>query len=345
MTKEKSTDVVSFGYTEVDHRPLTDRAKRYAIASMSANTRRAYASQWGLWLKYAKVEGIPPLPSRPEDVSDWISARADAGQSLSTLRTAVAAVRAANRAKGHKFESRHPALDMVVSGISRESARVQRQVDPLRQTDVINMIRDMGSNAIAMRDAALFAIAYVFALRRSEVVGIDLSALGTGNSIVTITAELIKLVEVRGKTLKGGKSNERNVPRESSSLAFEIIERWISFAGISKGTPLLRQVNKSGRVGAKRISPQTVALVIKRRVYEHQRRLGVPSEAAREKAERFSGHSLRVGFAVSAAEAGAGAMHIMDAGGWASMNMPSHYTKKAEKEKNTPHRLPGVGLR
>src|SRR5262249_52691136 len=95
-------------------------------------------------------------------------------------------------------------------------------------------------------------------------------------------------------------------PRSSPcrAEAVKAIEAWIKLARIAPGDAVLRSVTKGGKIGD-RLHAQSVAHIVKARIAEHYRSLGVPVGKAEEEAGRFSGHSLQVGFAVSAAEAGA----------------------------------------
>jgi hypothetical protein len=93
------------------------------------------------------------------------------------------------------------------------------------------------------------------------------------------------------------------VPRAENGEAVNAIERWVALACVQPGDALLRRVTKGGLIGG-RLHPQSVSNIIKARVAEYHMRRGVPAEAAKAEAQRFSGHSLRVGFSVAAAEAG-----------------------------------------
>ena len=83
---------------------------------------------------------------------------------------------------------------------------------------------------------------------------------------------------------------------------------------------------KGGQVGP-RASDQTVANIVKRRI-----------------GQGYSGHSLRVGFAVSAAEAGVDLRSIAAVTRHRSMEMPRKYAEQAEQLRTSPYNSPGVGL-
>ena len=65
-----------------------------------------------------------------------------------------------------------------------------------------------------------------------------------------------------------------------------------------------------------------------------RRSLGV---RAHEDAARYSGHSLRVGFAVTAAEGGADIRSIASVTRHRSLAMPARYAEKADQVRTSPH--------
>src|SRR5207248_2186916 len=76
------------------------------------------------------------------------------------------------------------------------------------------------------------------------------------------------------------------------------LKEWLRASGIKEG-PLFRPVNRHGHLGTGRLTPQSVALVVKR-----------AAEAAGMNHARYSGHSLRAGL-VTAARKGRVADHII----------------------------------
>ncbi len=72
-------------------------------------------------------------------------------------------------------------------------------------------------------------------------------------------------------------------------------------------------------------------------------RQGVPREVTEAEAAKFSAHSLRTGFAVTAAEAGATADEIALVTRHRSLEMPRRYAAKADALRRSPYRRAGVG--
>ena len=87
--------------------------------------------------------------------------------------------------------------------------------------------------------------------------------------------------------------------------------------------PLFRRFNKGPKLSNKRLTDQTVALLIKKYL-----------EMAGINSKNYSGHSLRSGFATSAAESGAEERSIMAMTGHKSTEMVRRYIKEANLFKN-----------
>ncbi len=71
--------------------PLVYRARAYVEASSSANTRRAYASDWKHFASWCRRQGLSPLPPEPQTVGLYITALASgsdmAGRKGATVST------------------------------------------------------------------------------------------------------------------------------------------------------------------------------------------------------------------------------------------------------------------
>ena len=96
------------------------------------------------------------------------------------------------------------------------------------------------------------------------------------------------------------------------------VRAWTAAADIETG-PLFRPVNRHGTVGARRLSAQSVALIVK----AHMGRLGHPPD-------HFAGHSLRRGHATSAAQGGAAERTIMATTGHRSARTVRTYIEEGQ---------------
>lgn len=305
---------------------LDEGAKRFARASIAENTKRAYQAQWRVFLAWCDERGIEALDAGPTDIANWLAARAEDGRSIATLRTGLAAVRLAFHTAGHPFDSQSPVIQSVLAGITRESARVAKQAPAARGSDIRDVITP-GPNAslIEIRDAALVAVGYMFALRRSELVGLDWNKQVRGAGFLTIGRHVAEVVLIRSKTANGVPQRV-SVPVDANALAITAITRWVQAAGILDGTALFRRVRRGEAVGA-RLSDRTVSRIVKRLV-----------------GDAYSGHSLRVGFCVTSAEAGVDIRAISAVTRHKSIEMPRRYAEQADQLKTSPFNAKGVGL-
>ena len=101
-----------------------------------------------------------------------------------------------------------------------------------------------------------------------------------------------------------------------------LISRKFKISKIKKG-PLFVKFSKGSKLTNSRLSDQSVALIIK----EYLLKAGLDSK-------NYSGHSLRSGFATSAAEAGAEERSIMAMTGHKSADMVRRYIKEANLFRN-----------
>lgn len=365
MRKQGSSISASSTGSALPSPHLMDRVADLARASLSENTRKAYATQIAGWIAWCDGQGIEPFPASPEAVAAWIADRAGSGTvggrrarlgavgaSASSIRLGIAALNAAHTAKGLAFDGRHPLIRQVLRGDRRTRVELDRQAAPLRggfTLDLISWLAAAGDIAM-LRDAAMLATGYAFALRRSELVGLDLEALGAGaaagDGALRRDAEFLTVELARSKTMEGTGSQSVVTARDDHRDAVAIIERWIAEAGIETGTPIFRRIRRGGHVTGGRLHSLTVAAIVKARVAEFLvRAKGVDAEVARREAETYSGHSMRHGFATTAAEQGAGTTEIAAITRHRSDAMLARYVRQADKKLLRPGRRAGVGLR
>jgi site-specific recombinase XerD len=321
---------------------LSTAARELIQFAMRENTQRAYRAQLRQWLAWCERHGIEPLPADPVYVANYLAERGSAGQSPSTLRTVVAAIKAAHDGKGLDFDSKAPVILKTLRGLANAQPRLPKQAEPIRAHEVLELLQAADDSPIGRRDAALFALGYVFALRRSELVTLDLEQQGTGEGVLRIAAKTLEVTFAKSKT-SSGKPQSVAVPRAENAEAVKAIEAWIELAGIRPGEAVLRRIHKGDKIGG-RLHPQSVSKIVKARIKAHHESSNVPSAKAHEDAARYSGHSLRVGFAVTAAEGGADIRSIASVTRHRSLAMPARYAEKADQIRTSPHKLRGVGL-
>lgn len=337
---------------------LADDTRDYLDQSLARSTRRNYAIHIRAWERHCAEDGVAPYPADAARLANWLASRArhgrrsgrrhgtGSGQALGTVKLAYVALRVAHKLKGIAIADPNGLIEQTLRGIRRVNGSDQEQVAALRGATVVAVIERLGTGGpLEARDAALLSLGYIFARRRSELAGVDLVHIGpTGSGALVIGADQVVLSVRHHKTeIKEG-ALSITVPRRPNKLAIAAIERWIRLAGIAPGSPLLRRVRKNGRVGEGRLTPAAVAYIIKRRIYEHLLADGVPEDLARAEADRYSGHSLRHGFATTAAEQGADVVAIAKVTRHRGLKELRRYVEQADPLRVNAHNQPGVGI-
>ena len=136
--------------------------------------------------------------------------------------------------------------------------------------------------------------------------------------------EGLKITLKRSKTDQFGEGTLKGLPYFDSSQYCPVvsIKKWLEMSKIDSG-PVFRRFVKGLRLSEKRLTDQTVALLIKK----YLNLTGIDSK-------NYSGHSLRSGFATSAAESGVEERNIMTMTGHKSSEMVRRYIKEANLFKN-----------
>jgi len=153
--------------------------------------------------------------------------------------------------------------------------------------------------------------------RRNEIVSLDYDDLD-------FVTEGLKISIKRSKTDQFGEGSVKGLPYFDNTKYCPVLslKNWIEISKIRSG-PLFRRFSKGTKLSEKRLTDQTVALLIKK----YLKIAGIDSK-------NYSGHSLRSGFATSAAEAGVEERNIMSMTGHKSPEMVRRYIKEANIFKN-----------
>jgi integrase len=279
---------------------LAEKAAHYARASRSEATKRAYRSDWADFEAWCVACNANPLPASPELVGLYLAACAGSLKP-STLSRRIVSISAAHRLGGFELDTRHPAIRETLTGIKREHGTARKEKAPL----LIGDLRRAVKAAPKLRDRALLLVTFAAALRRSEASAMNIADL-------TFTEDGLTLFLPRRKNDQEGAGTKIGVPYGSdpATCPVRVLRAYIEERDL--GPVFLNQ--SGGRLG-----DRSVALIVKRAVS----RIGLdPAE--------FGGHSLRAGFATSAAKAGAPERAIMRQTGHRSLPMLRRYIRDGE---------------
>jgi site-specific recombinase XerD len=191
-----------------------DRARGYVAAASSADTRKAYASDWKHFTAWCRRQNLSPLPPDPQIVglyitacaSDTASGSAGRGMKASSVATIERRLSAiawnCARRDGQKLDRKDRAIATVMAGIRNTHAAPPRQKEAILPEDLIAMLDTLDRATLrGLRDRAMLLVGFASGLRRSEIVGLDLGRDQTEDSCGWIDIlDKGMLLTLRGKT-------------------------------------------------------------------------------------------------------------------------------------------------
>jgi integrase len=132
------------------------------------------------------------------------------------------------------------------------------------------------------------------------------------------------------------------VPAGNMPTACQALERWAALAELKAGEPVFRSIDRHQKIAAERLTDRSVARIVKSRVKELVKQRGRSEAEAEELVVLISGHSLRAGYATSAAARDMPAYRIQSHTRHKSAQMVTGYIREADKW--TKSGLDGVGF-
>lgn len=290
-------------------------AQGFIRESLSAATRRAYASDCRVFASWCAEQGLAALPSSPEVVAMFLARQAEAGVTPATLTRRVAAIRYAHEGAGHESPTKGKAVAATLKGIRRAFGAPPTKKAPATVERVSEMVARCPETLQGKRDRALLLLGFAGAFRRSELAALTVADLEEAPEGLRVTIRQSKTdQEAQGQTIaiyNGGKL------RPVAAL-----KAWLEAAGITEG-PIFRPLRKGGRVCAEALTAGSVASIVK-----------AYAAAAGFEAADFAGHSLRSGFLTSAAERGADLFKMMEVSRHKRVDTVRGYVRSAELFKN-----------
>lgn len=297
---------------------LTDAlrsASEYAQSEKADATRRAYLSDFRDFFAWCEQVQAEPLPASIETTAAYLAQLADKGLKASTINRRAAAIGYVHRAKGLEPPTNAEPVKAVLRGIRRRIGAAVNRKDPATASAIARMVRRIPDNLQGKRDRALLLLGFAAALRRSELVALQVSDLERMPEGIIVHIR-------RSKTDQEGEGHQVAVPRGSKLKPVEALEDWLRSAHIEAG-PVFRPVKKGRGVSNSALGEGSVASIVKHR-----------AKAAGLAPETFSGHSLRAGFVTSALEAGADLLKVMDVTRHREVKTLKAYDRRAKAFKN-----------
>ena len=272
--------------------------------SKANNTLRAYNSDFRDFSIFCTKNGLSSMPTQPKIIALYLTHLSKTSK-FSTLRRRIASISVVHKLKGHYLDTKHPIIMENIHGIKRTLGSRQKSKKPILINDlklIINAIHEK-----KYRDKALILIGFAGGFRRSELVNISYED-------VEFVPEGVKILIRRSKTDQSGEGSIKAIPYFDNQEFCPVIalRNYINdkFTNINNGKIF-------------EISDKSVALIIKK----YASKAGLDSS-------KYAGHSLRSGFATTAAEFGAEERNIMAMTGHKTTQMVRRYIQEANLFKN-----------
>lgn len=281
---------------------LSAAEAEYVQAARAANTLRGYRTDWSEFTRWCDNAGMPAFPASAQAISTYLTYLAKHGAKVGTMSRRLSAIRFAHQLRDLPDPTKNARVVAVWEGIRRTHGAPPDQSRPLMPPelwDVLEAIpktktwksrgRPAERDLAGARDRALLLVGFVGALRRSELIGIDLEHVQEHPKGLVISLP-------RSKTNQRADETELVVLPAAASphrCPVEALSDWIAAAAITTG-PVFRAVSKGNRALPRRLSAGALNTIVQARI----------SGAGIDVAE-YSAHSLRAGFITYASLRGA----------------------------------------
>jgi integrase len=274
--------------------------------SVSDNTRIAYESD----LKHFTAWG-GTLPASPAMIASYIAAYAGV-LAVATITRRVATLSKAHQAMGEENPCQAALVKATLRGLRRKQGTAQKQAKPLLKEELFAILDPIGDSLKDVRDRALLLPGFAGGFRRSELVGLDVPDIEIVRQGIIITLR-------HSKTDQDGAGRKIGIPHgRTQHCPVAAVTAWLERSKITQGA-VFCPVTRYGHFQPVRLSGDAVSEVIRERLAA----IGMDTNG-------YSGHSLRAGFATSAAQAGVSTLKIRAQTGHASDAMLGRYIREGE---------------
>lgn len=274
-----------------------DLALSYIKNADAAGTRRVYASDWRNFNAWALEAGFEPLPALASTVAAYLASQAGL-YAIATMRRRLAAIARVHREAGHALDTKASLIRNTLRGIAREHAEPQRQAAALTTAEIRRIVATCEPSLTGGRDRALLLLGYAGALRRSELVGVDVEDC-------KFHADALEILIRKSKTDREGEGARISIGRGQNAATCPVraLEDWLRAAELRYG-PVFRRVTRHGTVEPGRLSTEAVRLILRKRA-------GLAGVEG-TRLEPISPHGLRAGFVTQSYLGGARDEEIME---------------------------------
>jgi integrase len=260
-------------------------AEALARHAAAPATLRAYKADWAHYAAWCAEKDFIPVPAKPATVGAYLASMAES-HAPTTIRRRLLAIGKMHRFNDLPWNAAHRDIQAPLQGVLRTHGRPVQKAAALSLAMLRQLLATCDASARGRRDRALLLFGFAGALRRSELVALQVED-------VALVAGGVRLRIARGKTDQAGQGAEIGLPRgrHVETCPLLAFEAWQAVAQRRAG-PLFRRISTADTIADTGLHPDAV-----RRILAHRVQLaGLTLEGF----DRLSAHALRVGFITEA---------------------------------------------
>jgi integrase len=286
----------------------------YELDSKSWPTWRRYRAAFNRYCAFCEETGAQPFPAAVPTVRAFIKATVQGGGAVVSCDITRQVIMMVHRLRGYPPVA-WDSMREFYQGVRRRHGGARRQAQPLRTEDLQAILNRLDpASPRGARDGAILALGWAGALRSEEITRLAWDAPGIhGKGHIVTRPAGVELHFRRTKTDQtGGEAQQVIIPAPDVPLVMTWLNHWERIAGRVPGRLAFTQVSRGDRIISKPMASTAVTAVVRQNVLTFLLASGMEEVAAVALASRYRSHSLRSGYATSAAAGGVVEAEIRD---------------------------------
>ena len=233
-------------------------ARKQAAKAVSAGTTAAYDKQWRWFSEWCDEEGETALPADPELVGGYLTARAEQGWRISTIKQALAAICHRHTSNSHPSPREGSTLGATLAGLKRSLPARPQQKAPLSADWLREMLDVLPDGLRGQRDRAILLVGFAGGFRRSELAALEADD-------VQFHLQGVELLVRKSKTEQTGHGQVKVLAYGDNppTCPVRALEDWLELTCIVDG-PVFRPIGRHENLKPSALTPHAIARMVKR---------------------------------------------------------------------------------
>ena len=307
--KTQGTDLVptTEATAELIPQPTAELIEK-SFADNTVRNRRQALKHFDEWLN--------GRPISDGHLAEYATHLHDIGKAPGTISIVVSAVKWLLKHRNNGTSVDLPITSATLSGIRREGrgrGRGQRNGLTWREIEKICAVQEADGTLRGLRNSAILRVMSDALLRISEVTELRIDDLEDNTLRIRFS-----------KTDQEGQGEHLYLCEDTR----QIVGKWLERSGLTEGYLFRRMTARGDNLYINKDTDEPSKLTddgVRKIIKSCAARVGL--------VEKVSGHSARIGSAVSLAQAGASLVDIQVAGRWKDPGMPAHYARAQFAER------------